>query len=311
LDFSIQVKLSTDLDKVQIVSPRTNIFDKPIFNVGDVVDISGIATDDVLLIIDNESIPVSTINGEWSYLWDTSEAIVYDHLISANCGDVFDEIFISLIDTIPPGLEIIEPQDGEITDFGSLIISGNSMDNVGIEKVEVAIDYGEYVEADGIEDWSIEWDIGGLALGDHFIYAKAIDLSGIEAISQVLFVKNESGHNWSPEINEFYHKPFNPTNTSNVIIYANVTKNSPFDIRRVVLYCDNGAETNMFEMYRYADNPVQNRHDEDPLYNESNYPIFGFELGQFNTGDSIIYWIEAFDSSNNYVRSNEKSFIID
>ena len=311
LDFSIQVEVSTDIDKVEIVSPDTSVFDNPIFNVGDVVNISGIATDDVLLIIDNESIPVPTINGEWSYLWDTSEAIVHDHLISANCGDAYDEIFISLIDTIPPEIEIIEPQDGEIINADSLIISGHSMDNVDVEKVEVAIDYGEYVEANGIRNWSIEWDISGLALGDHFIFAKAIDLSGREAIYRVSFVKNESGHDWNPKINDFYHMPESPTNTSNVIVYANVTKNSPFDIRRVVLYCDNGTETNTFEMYWYADNPVQNRHEEDPLYNEPNDPIFGFELGQFNTGDSIIYWVEAFDTANNFVQSNEKSFMID
>ena len=117
---------------------------------------------------------------------------------------------------------------------------------------------------------------------------------------------NESGHSWGPKINSFYHQPDNPTNVSNVIIYSNVTRGSPFSIQRVVLYWDEGNLTNSGEMFRYGDNPVQERHEEDPLKNMSNEPIFGRELGQFSTDTEIIYWIEAIDTSNNKVISSKK-----
>jgi len=63
-------------------------------------------------------------------------------------------------------------------------------------------------------------------------------------------------------------------------------------------------------MYEHANNPIQDRHEEDPLINELNDPIYGFELGQFETGQNITYWILAFDTANNLVQSNEKFFMI-
>ena len=63
-------------------------------------------------------------------------------------------------------------------------------------------------------------------------------------------------------------------------------------------------------MYRYAENPVQSRHEEDPLKNESNDPIFGVELGQFSTDEIITYWIVAYDTANNSQTSDEKFFTV-
>jgi hypothetical protein len=65
------------------------------------------------------------------------------------------------------------------------------------------------------------------------------------------------------------------------------------------------------DMYRYGDNPIQERHEEDPLKNMSNDPIFGLELGQFSTSTNITYWIGAFDTANNTVFSSKKSFMIE
>lgn len=310
LDFSIQVKASTNVDKIQIVSPDTSIFDNPIFNVGDVVNISGIATDDISLYINGGPIELSTVNFEWFYEWNTTDSIPGDYVIIAECGSTQDEIIITLIDTIPPETRIDEPLNEEIVEGESLMISGRSWDNSGIGKVEVALDDGEYEEVNGTENWFIEWDISDLALGDHIISAKAVDIFGQESLHRIFIAVNESGHDWGPLINSFYHTPENLTNISNVIIYANVTKGSPFDLKKIVLHCDNGTETNSFEMYRYADNPIQERHEEDPLQNESNDPLFGFELGQFSTGENITYWVVAYDTANNSKKSDEKSFII-
>ena len=64
-------------------------------------------------------------------------------------------------------------------------------------------------------------------------------------------------------------------------------------------------------MFRYADNPVQERHEEDILKNESNDPIFGLELGQFVSGTIINYHIEAIDFANNVAISDVNSLIIE
>lgn len=156
----------------------------------------------------------------------------------------------------------------------------------------------------------IYWNLNGLDLGDHTISARTFDAVGRTSVDEISIVINESGHCWGPQINSFYHQPEHPTNMSNVIVYANVTLGSPFSIQKVVLYWKNSVITKTEEMYRYGDNPVQERHEEDPLKNESNDPIFGFELGQFSTDENITYWIKACDTANNTKLSGKKSFVI-
>ena len=77
-----------------------------------------------------------------------------------------------------------------------------------------------------------------------------------------------------------------------------------------LFYCDNGTRINAYEMYRYGNNPVQKRHEEDPLQNTSNGPIYGCELGHFDSSETLIYWIIAYDVANNSIESYEKFFTI-
>ncbi|RLF35684.1 MAG: hypothetical protein DRN03_04805, partial [Thermoplasmata archaeon] len=111
-----------------------------------------------------------------------------------------------------------------------------------------------------------------------------------------------------PVISDVYHYPSSPSNESNVIVYANVSCNSPFGIDRVILYIDDGRCITSKVMYRYGDNPVQNRSEEDPLKNTSNSPRYGVELGQLPSGSKITYWVVAYDKANNSA-SSEKKFL--
>ena len=311
IDFSIQVDVSTDMDRVQIVSPNTSIFENPVFNVGEIVNITGIATDNITTVsINGETMEISTINCEWFYPCNTAGLIPQEYLITAECGDAQDEISIKLVDAITPTIRIENPLEGAIFEEETIIISGNSWDNLGVERVEVALDDSDFREAYGKENWSIDWDVGEFELGNHIISARAVDITGRTSVHNISIVLNESGHEWGPQINDFYHKPEKPLNVSNVIVYTNVTSSSPFDVKKVVLYCDDGTEINSYKMYMYGENPVQSRHDEDPLKNELNSPIFGFELGQFSTGKTITYWVVAYDAANNSRSSCEKSFTI-
>ena len=310
LDFFIQVKTSTDTNQVQIVSPDTNIFDHPVFNVGDKVNVSGIATGNTAMHINGESIEASTIEGKWSYLWDTSDLMPGEYLITAECGNAREELSVTLIDETPPIIEIKQPSDGSIFEEETIIIAGESKDNLGVDRVEVGLDDSRFKEAKGTENWSIEWDVSSLDLGSHTIFVRSIDKAGRISTNNITIVINESGHEWSPEIIDFHHNPESPSNTSNVIIYANVTSIGPFDVKNVVLYCDNGTRINAYGMYRYGDKPVQKRHEEDPLQNTSNGPIYGYELGHFDSSETLTYRIIAHDVANNSIESYEKFFTI-
>ena len=63
-------------------------------------------------------------------------------------------------------------------------------------------------------------------------------------------------------------------------------------------------------LYRYGDYPVQARHEEDPLVNESNAPLYGVELGQMPTGTNITYWVTAVDTALNTNISPVYSFCV-
>ncbi|MBN2599020.1 MAG: hypothetical protein JXA75_00665, partial [Candidatus Thermoplasmatota archaeon] len=310
-DFSVDVSLQTTNDHVQIVTPDTTLFETPVFCVGDIVQVSGVATTDLvyLRLGHTGTIPCPVVNGQWSYAWDTSGETLGAQILLVEAGAISDERPVLLIDALPPSLTIETPLDAAIVEHGILDISGHCSDNMGVDKIEVTLDSLTKV-ADGTTAWNLSWDLNDLPLGDHLLSVQAIDIHGLVSTQTRSFVLNESGHAWSPQINAMECTPSNPTNTSNVIIYANVTSTGPFAIRTITLFCSDGAETVSYEMYRYADFPVQSRHEEDPFYNQSNDPIFGKELGQFDTGQSIGYWIVAVDTAGNRIQSEGDSFTI-
>lgn len=249
------------------------------------------------------------MNGQWSYAWDTSDETPGTHVLFVESGAISDERPVLLIDALPPSLTIDTPLDAAIVGYGILDISGHCSDNTGVDKIEVTLDSLTKV-ADGTTAWNLSWDLNDLPLGDHLLSVRAIDIQGLVSLQTRSFVLNESGHSWGPQIHLVSYSPATPTNTSNVVIYANVTSTGPFTIRTITLFCYDGTDTVSYEMYRYADFPVQSRHEEDPFYNQSNDPIFGKELGQFDTGQSIGYWIVAVDTAGNRIQSEGDSFTI-
>jgi hypothetical protein len=313
VDFSFDVAVPTTIDRVQIVTPDTSLFETLIYNSGDTIPLSGIATTDLVhLTFDHEppAIEVSAVNGEWLYEWNTSGKSPGTHVITVTSQNTtFDERIIRLIDAIPPSISIDNPVEGSILEHGIMNISGHSSDNLGVDHVEITL-HNISRQAYGTTKWNLSWDVTGHPLGDHTLSVKAVDAQGLVSIQTRSFVLNESGHVWGPQINTFYHVPVNLTNTSNVIIYANMTVAGPFAIKNIILYCNNGTDTTSYTMYRYGDFPIQSRHEEDPLQNQSNDPIFGTELSQFSTGQTITYWIVASDTAQNKKQSDVASFTI-
>jgi hypothetical protein len=312
IDFSIDVSVQTTADLLQIVTPDTSVFEMPIYNVGDTVLISGIATTDfVTLSFDDEPFPIDcpVVNGEWSYAWNTSGEDLGTYIITATHEEISDERTILLIDALPPYLSIDTPIIGTVLEQGILTIAGQSSDNLAVDHIEVTLNNITRV-AFGTTTWNLSWDLIGLPLGDYLLSVKAIDAQNLVSIQTRSFVLNESGHIWGPQIINQFHSPTAPTNTSNVIVYANVTTTAPFNLESIVLFCDNGTDTTTYQLYRYGDFPIQSRHEEDPLQNQSNTPIFSRELGQFSTGQVITYWIIATDTAQNTKQSAILSFTI-
>ncbi len=311
LDFTLQADVLTNRSQVQIVSPDTTLFSTPTVEVGQDVVISGVATGPLTLIIGCDSYNVTPVDGLWTYVWNTSKATPgRTYHVGAILDDASDATLIRVQDRTPPSITIMDPASGAIMGREQWTISGTCHDAAGIDHVDVRVDNGSWMNASGIQDWTISWNGTGLALGDHIIEAQATDVSGLKTVQAIPVVVNESGHSWSPTINQVIQLPQNPVNTSNVVIEANVTMGSPYELRSVILWYSDGVTTLSCMMYRYADNPVQARHEEDPLRNQSNLPVFGCELGQFPAGTTISYWVVAADTAANAQQSNVQSFTV-
>jgi len=133
---------------------------------------------------------------------------------------------------------------------------------------------------------------------------------GFTNYEEITIIINESEEDWHPIINSLFITPENPINTSNIIIYSNITTDGPFSIKKVIIYRDNGLGVISNDMFRYGDFPHQERHMEDDIQNIPNDPIYGYELGEFDTGEIISCWIEAFDTANNTIKSSNITFEI-
>jgi|GEM_PF-684912 len=313
VNVSVQAAILTQQPCVQIVTPSTTLFAQPILNVGDLVTISGIATGQVTLTIDPDTYDITPIDGLWSFTWNTSSTLANQlYHITASSGSAVDSLDILALDAIPPQITIMSPSPCAIVERGVLMIAGESKDNDRIDSVEVRVDNDPWVSAQGTASWVYNYNLSEFSLGDHLLSAKAVDHQGTGAIQSIPFVINESGHQWGPQINELYHDPVNLTNTSNVIIYANVTTTGPFKLDHITLRYNDYYHgiTHNIEMYRYGDTPMQSRHEEDPLKNLSNAPVYGKEIGQFPSGTTVDYWIIAVDTANNTRQSETFSFTV-
>ena len=308
LNLSIELYCDKLSDNVVFVSPVSNVFEKPIFNIGENIIFEGIATDDIIFSYENTNVNIEILNNKWSYIINTSNFKPEDYIFTVKCGDAEDELSLELIDVILPEISIDYPYNQEIFDKNvrNILIAGHSSDSYGVDYVEISIDDSRWRKAEGTNDWEILWDISTYNIGEHKISIKAIDKLGLFLVKNLTIIINESGHNWGPEIKNIYYTPNSPSNMSNIIIYADVNCSSPFLIQKIVAYWDDGFNVKSLEMWKYANYPVQERHEEDLLKYLSNEPIYGIELGQFLCNTSLSYWIEVFDTANNNIISNKQ-----
>ncbi len=294
-NISASFKTNVGGDYICMTEPWSDVFNNPTFNAGDVVTLEGISTSEGQVKVAGRTFDVQ---GNWKIYWDTYNLQPGDYEVIVACGSFDKSYTITLVDSSPPSIDVHNPSDMEIFE-GSLVVEGTASDNVGIEIVELDVS-GEHVALP--ENFSYEWLPPGP--GDYVLSIKAIDRQGLKTVENISITVNGSGGDWKPSINAVWYEPENPTNESNVVVYANVS--GAFSIKKVEIEVDGGTKG----MYRYASCPVQIRHEEDPLKNESNMPVYGIELGQFPSGSTIKFRVKAYDSANNIALSDELTITV-
>jgi parallel beta-helix repeat protein len=77
-------------------------------------------------------------------------------------------------ENIPVNFKINSPYDGDIVKE-TILITGIIGEGEPIKIVEIRIDKGEWIQADGLDPWRYEWDTTEVDDGVHIIYARSYD----------------------------------------------------------------------------------------------------------------------------------------
>jgi predicted GH43/DUF377 family glycosyl hydrolase len=97
-----------------------------------------------------------------------------------NYGIVSQDIMDSIIlDTTRPEVKVVSPEK-PVVKKAKFMFEGTTMDEAGVELVEVKLDDGPWLEANGTVNWSIELEIK--KFGAHTLEIKAVDKAGNEEI---------------------------------------------------------------------------------------------------------------------------------
>ncbi|HEC76383.1 MAG TPA: hypothetical protein ENI33_03875 [Thermoplasmatales archaeon] len=287
LKFSLIVKGKGKF--IHITHPYNN-FGKIILNAGEAI-LKGYSTGEGEIEIDGNK---WNVYGNFEIRWNTGTG---NYILNAKCGDFSKKYEIEVVDYSIPSLNIIEPEENEIF-HKYVVLKGNACDNVGVKDIRIYIDREYQMRFN--ESFYLKVF---LPSGDYCAKFVVEDVSGLKKIERVNFTI--SGNKSKPLIKEIKHQPYNITEESNIIIYADIEPNF-YKIKDVFIIFD-GEE---MEMYRYADFPPQPRHEEDELRNVSNEPVYGIEIGQLSAG-VYRYSIKAVDTAGNEAVSNEYEIYVE
>jgi len=145
---------------------------------GNYFDLNG-SVEQIEVFVDNVKIGNADMDNNWTFGLDTEEIDEGLHAISVRA---FDGMHYSKTDVIdlyinncPPECTIKKPfANSKLKDV--IRVSGSSSDDcLEIEQVDLKIDNGEWVLAQGTDIWSYEWNTENIGDGEHVIYVRAFD----------------------------------------------------------------------------------------------------------------------------------------
>ncbi len=273
---------------IHITEPSTK-FDKIILNAGNAT-LKGYSTEEGEIEINGNR---WNVYGEFEIKWKAS---IGDYTLTAKCGNFLKKYEVEAVDYSIPSLNIFEPRENDLF-YKYVVLKGFAKDNAGIKDIKIYIN-GEY-QTKLNQSFYLEVF---LPPGDYSAKFVVEDISGLKRIEKVNFTI--SGNKSKPLIKEVRHEPDNVTEDSNIVIYADV-KPSFYKIKNVFIIFD-GEEK---KMYRYADFPPQERHEEDELRNVSNEPLYGIEIGQVSAGVHR-YIVKVVDTAGNEAMSKEYEIFV-
>ena len=170
--------------------------------VAGTVSVSANASDNVSVAsvqfqLDGANVGAAEIASPFTYAWDTTKATNGTHVLTAIAKDgagnsatsaaVTVTVNNTPTDTTPPTVSISAPAGGA-TVSGSVTVTANASDNVGVASVQFQVDGGNVGGLDGSTPYAYSWDTTKVSNGTHKIDALAKDAAGNTATSAIVTV---------------------------------------------------------------------------------------------------------------------------
>jgi hypothetical protein len=163
------------------------------------VSIIGLLTvQSVQFQLDGNNLGAADASSPYSIFWNTTGASNGSHTLSAvataTLGLQFSSNPITVTvnngpppDTTPPSVSIASPGNGQ-TVSGTLTVSANASDNVGVASVQFRVDGANLGAEDTSPPYSVSWNTTGVANGSHALTAVARDAAGNVTTSSTVTV---------------------------------------------------------------------------------------------------------------------------
>jgi len=162
-------------------------------NASDNVGVAG-----VQFLLDGAPLGAEDATSPYSITWNTGTTSNGAHTLSARARDAANNTATSTavsvtvanaVDTTPPTVAMTSPADGT-TVSGSVTVSANASDNVGVAGVQFLLDGNALGAEDTSAPYSITWNAATATSGPHTLSARARDGAGNIATSAVVTVTN-------------------------------------------------------------------------------------------------------------------------
>ena len=127
--------------------------------------------------LDGSSLGAQDTSAPYSVSWDTTTASNGSHTLSAVATDALglqftsDSVTVTVANDItPPTVSITSPANGA-TVSGTITVSANAADNVGVAGVQFRVDGANVVAEDTVAPYSISINTAGTSNGSHALTA--------------------------------------------------------------------------------------------------------------------------------------------